>query len=146
MLALPDIIEPQRPDTIGEKCAPGEVTDQSSHSRGLTRIFTGHLLGSHWCKVFSCGQRRLKSARADAQANFSLRWASLSESTFSHVLVHTIGQLYRKCNSLKWLHFEVDSLHVSTALFGPTYRTTGGKCFRPKLVVIINKLKQNLDK
>ena len=88
-----------------------------------------HLLDSHWCKVFSCGQRRLKLARTDAQADFSLRWASLSGSTFSHVLVHIIGQLKRKCNSLKWLHFEVDSLDVSTALFGPTYRTTAGKCF-----------------
>ena len=37
------------------------------------------------CKVSSCVQRRLLSDCADAQADLSLRWAHISEGTFSHL-------------------------------------------------------------
>ena len=46
----------------------------------------------HWAhfgyqegKVSSCGQRRLTSDCADAQADLSLSWAHMTEGTFLHV-------------------------------------------------------------
>ena len=38
-----------------------------------------------------CGQRRLKSKCTDAQSELSLRWAHMSEGTFSHVVSLTLG-------------------------------------------------------
>ena len=40
------------------------------------------------CKVASCEQQRLWSDCAGTQAHKSLRWAHMSEGTFSHVVVH----------------------------------------------------------
>ena len=48
----------------------------------VIRIFTVHILDSQGCKVFSCGQRRLGSDCADAQADLSLRWVHMSEGSF----------------------------------------------------------------
>ena len=62
-----------------------EDSDQPAHSRSLIKIFTGQILDSQWSKVSSCGQRRLWSDCADAQADLSLRWAHGSEGTFSDV-------------------------------------------------------------
>ena len=36
-------------------------------------------------KISLCGQRRLRSYCADAQADLSLRWSHISEGMFSHV-------------------------------------------------------------
>ena len=63
-------------------CAPREDSDQPAHSRSLIRIFTGCILDSQGCKDSSCGQRRLWSDCADAQADLSLRWALMSEGMF----------------------------------------------------------------
>ena len=70
-------------------CAPSEDSDQPAHSRSLIRIFTVRILHSQGCKVSSCGQRRLKSDCADAQADLSLRWAHMREGTFTHVVTHS---------------------------------------------------------
>ena len=70
------------------KYAPSEDSDQPAHSRSLIRIFTGRILdspGCKGCKVSSHEQLRLRSDCADAQADLSLRWAHISEGTFSHV-------------------------------------------------------------
>ena len=53
-------------------CAPSEVSDQSAHSRSLIRIFPVRSLDSHGCEDCSCGQRRLWSDCANAQADLSL--------------------------------------------------------------------------
>ena len=45
---------------------PSEDSDQPALSRSLIRIFTGHNLDGQGYKVFSCGQRRLRSDYADA--------------------------------------------------------------------------------
>ena len=47
-------------------------------------------LDNQWCKVSSCGQRRLWSDCADGQADLSHRWAHMSEGTFSHVTSHIV--------------------------------------------------------
>ena len=47
------------------------------------------ILDSEWCQVSSCGQRRLWSDCADAQADLSLRWAHMSEGTFSIIETHS---------------------------------------------------------
>ena len=54
------------------------------HSHSLVRIFTERILDSQGCKVSSCGQRRLLSDCADG-SDLSLRWAHMSEGTFSHI-------------------------------------------------------------
>ena len=66
-------------------CAPSEDSDQPAHSRSLIRIFTGRILESQGSNVSSCGQRRLWSDCANAQADLSRRWAHLSEGTFFNV-------------------------------------------------------------
>ena len=47
---------------------------QPAHPHSLIRVFTGHSVGSQGSNAFSGGQRRLRSACADAQADLSLRW------------------------------------------------------------------------
>ena len=63
--------------------------------RSLTRIFAGRISDSQGCDFCSRGQRRLKSACAQAQAGLSLRWANMSESTFSHVAGRNSGDRIR---------------------------------------------------
>ena len=55
------------------ECAPSEDSDQSGHPPSLIRVFAVRSLGSWGPKLSSCGQRRLWSDWADAQADlFSL--------------------------------------------------------------------------
>ena len=60
---------------ISCECAPSEDSDQPGHPPSLIRVFAVRLMGSQWPNVSSCGQRRLWSDWADAQADLSLRWA-----------------------------------------------------------------------
>ena len=56
-------------------CAPSEDSDQPGHPPSLMRVFAVRSIGSKGPKCSSCGQRRLWSDGADAQADLSLRWA-----------------------------------------------------------------------
>ena len=58
-------------------CVPSEDSDQPGHPPSLIRVFTVHSMGSWGPKVSSCGQRRLWSDWADAQADLSLCWADM---------------------------------------------------------------------
>ena len=53
------------------ECAPNEDSDQPGHPPSLIKVFALRSLGP---KVSSCGQRRLWSDWADAQADLGLRW------------------------------------------------------------------------
>ena len=55
-------------------CTPSEDSDQPGHPPSLIRVFA---MGSEGPKLSSCGQRRLWSDWADAQADLSLRWAHM---------------------------------------------------------------------
>ena len=55
--------------------APSEDSDQPGHPPSLIRVFAVRSIGSQGSKLSSCGQRRLWSDWADAQAYLSLRWA-----------------------------------------------------------------------
>ena len=68
--------------TYLRKSAPSEGSDQPAHSCNLIRLFPGCVLDSQEWKVSSCGQWRLWSDCADAQADLSLRLANISDSTF----------------------------------------------------------------
>ena len=57
------------------ECEPSEDSDQPRHPPSLIRVFAGRSKGSWGPKISSCGQRRLRSDWADAQADLSLRWA-----------------------------------------------------------------------
>ena len=57
------------------ECAPSEDLDQPGHPPSLIRVFVVRLMDSYGSKLSSCGQRRLWSDWADAQAYLSLRWA-----------------------------------------------------------------------
>ena len=63
--------------------APSEDSDQTAQSRSLIRIFTGRSLHSQGSDVSFCEQRRPWSDCVDAQSYLNLRWAHMSESTFS---------------------------------------------------------------
>ena len=55
--------------------APSEDSDQPGHLPSLIRVFAVRSMGSLGPTVSSCGQRRLWSDWADAQADLSPRWA-----------------------------------------------------------------------
>ena len=57
--------------------APSKDWDQPGHPPSLIRVFVVHSMGSSAPKFSSCGQRRLWSDWADAQADQSLRWAHM---------------------------------------------------------------------
>ena len=67
-------------------CAPSENSDQPAHWRRLIRIFTGRILDSKGCKVSPFGQQR---HCVDERADLSLRFALMSEGTFSPVAAYT---------------------------------------------------------
>ena len=50
-----------------------EDSDQPAPMHNLIRVFVGQFVDSQGSKAFSCRQRRLRSACADAQADLSLR-------------------------------------------------------------------------
>ena len=56
-------------------CAPSEDSDQPGHPPSLITVFAVCSMGSSGSKLSSCGQQRLWSDWADAQADLSLRWA-----------------------------------------------------------------------
>ena len=70
--------------------APSKDSDQPAHSICLIRIFVVRILDSQGCEMSSCGQRKLWSDSAAAQADLSLFWAHMSEGTFSHGVAHII--------------------------------------------------------
>ena len=97
--------------------ADNEDSDQTARMRRLIWVFVGrtfqislristdqNLHCAHFdsqdCKFSSCGQWRLWSDCADAQADLSLRWAHLSEGTFSHVVVRIIPCFMQVLNVL----------------------------------------------
>ena len=55
-----------------------------THPPSLIRVFVGHSLGSQGPNTSSCGQRRLWSDLADAQADLSLRWKHMPYCWFCH--------------------------------------------------------------
>ena len=57
-----------------QKCLPSEDSDQAGHPPSLIRVFAVRLMGSSGPKLSLCGQRRLWSDWADAQADLSLLW------------------------------------------------------------------------
>ena len=63
-------------------------SDQPAHSCSLIRIFIGRILDSTECKVTLCGQQILWSDCADSRDDLSIRWAHVSEWTFTHVAAH----------------------------------------------------------
>ena len=82
--------EPYSQKTYLRTCAPSEDSDQPAHSRSLIRIFTERFLDIKRCQVSLCGQRELWSDWADAHADLSLRWAHMTEGTFSQIPSHMI--------------------------------------------------------
>ena len=85
-------------------CAPSEDSDQPEHPPRLIRVFAVRSMGSYGPKLSSCGQRRLRSAWVDAQADLSLRlrsawvdaqadlslrWAHMPFCWFCHEAAHT---------------------------------------------------------
>ena len=72
------INEPHHDKTNKMTCAPSEASDQPGHPPRLIRVFAVRSVVSQGSKVSSCGQRRLWSVCADAQADLSHCWAHRS--------------------------------------------------------------------
>ena len=66
-------------------CAPSEDSDQPGYPPSLIRVFVLRPMDSLGPKLSSCGQRRLWSNWADAQADPSLHWAHMPFCWFCHV-------------------------------------------------------------
>ena len=63
---------------------PAKTQIKPGHMPSLIRAFNVRSIGSYRPKVSSCGQRRLWSDWADAQAHLSLRWAHVILLVFSY--------------------------------------------------------------
>ena len=74
-------------------CAPSEDSDQPGHPPSLIRVFPVRSMSSLGPKLSSCGQRRLWSDWADAQADLSLRWAH------SHFVGFVLSRLKSVCSA-----------------------------------------------
>ena len=70
--------EPPHDKTSKMVCAPSEDSDQSGHPPRLIRVFAVRPKSSCGHNVSSCGQWRLWSDWADAQADLSPHWAQRS--------------------------------------------------------------------
>ena len=83
------IIEPAYDKTNNMACAPSEDSDQPGHPPYPIRVCCAlnRLLRT---QAFSCGQQRLWSDWADAQADLSLRWAHMPFCWFCHALAHLL--------------------------------------------------------
>ena len=79
--------EPVYDKTSKMTCAPNEDSDQPGHSPSLVRVFTVCSIGKG-PSVSSCGQRRLPSDWADAQADLSLCCAHRSFCWFCRAAAH----------------------------------------------------------
>ena len=79
--------------------APSEDSDQPGHPPSLIWVFAVRSVGSLGPKLSSCGQRRLWSVWADAQADLSLRWAHMPFCWFCPEAAH-IWTCYLKTKCL----------------------------------------------
>ena len=96
------IYKPQLQKMYLRTNTPSEYSDQPVHLQSLISILTQHILDSQGCKVSSCGRRRLWADCANAQADLSLRWAHVSECTFSHIVAHTWSTCIYSTSSLPY--------------------------------------------
>ena len=74
--------EPQRENTYLLPCTPNKDSNQSVHQRSLITVLKKLCILGY----AKCAQRRFRSACANAQADLNLRWAHMSEDTFSDVV------------------------------------------------------------
>ena len=91
--------------TYIRSCTPSEDSDHSADLFCLIRIFTGHSLDSQGCKVSSCGQRRLLSNSADAQADLSFPWCTCQQVRFHKSRLIYVHDGHIGC------HFQIVSAH-----------------------------------
>ena len=91
---------------------PSEESNPSVRSRSLIRIYTECILDSHGCKLSSCIQRRLWSDYVAVQADLSLRWAHISEGTFSQVTVHLFSWKNKKKICIIWVSLLSETMSI----------------------------------
>ena len=78
----PRQFEMQHDKTNKIACAPSKDSDQPGHPPSLISVFAVRFMGSLGPSASSCGQQRLWSDWANAQADLSLRWAHRSFCCF----------------------------------------------------------------
>ena len=81
-------IRPTHVKTNKIPCASSEDSDRPGHSPSMIRVFAMRSMDSLGLTVSACGQRRLRSDWADAQADLSLRWAHRSIYWFCRTQAH----------------------------------------------------------
>ena len=86
------IFESPHDETNKMACVPSEDSDQPG-IHPVWSVFAVHSVGSQGSKVSSCGQQRIWSHWADAQADLSLRWVHRSFCWFCHEVAHIIVHL-----------------------------------------------------
>ena len=80
--------EPPHDKTNKMAFAPSEDSDQPGHPPNLIRVLAVRSMGSWGPNVSLCGQRRLWSDWADAQADLCLLWAQWPFCWFCHAAAH----------------------------------------------------------
>ena len=95
-------------------CAPFEESDRPGQPTCLIRVFAVRSIGSYGLKVPSCGQRRLWSDWADAQADLRLCRAHIWFCLFCRAPTQMTSSLQKQMSSqgvkdLTWRFFEMTS-------------------------------------
>ena len=93
------LFEPQHDKTNNMVCAPSEDSDQPGPPLSLIGVFAVHTMGSKGLNVSSCGQQRLCSDWADAQAGLSIRWMHWSFCWFCYEAAHLLCWIASTANN-----------------------------------------------
>ena len=91
--------EPQHNNTNKMTCSPSKDSDQPVHLHILFRVFAVHSEDSQGPKASSCGQRRLCSDWANAQADLKVRLVHRSFCWFCHAVARIAGLRENQGNS-----------------------------------------------
>ena len=108
-----------------DMCTQWRFRSDCAYSRSLIKILIGRILNSQGCKVYSCGQRRLRSDFANAQTDLRLSRAHMSAGTFFpslYGLYHLSAQSRKLANadSGKRLLSRIGALKARIRLHGCT--------------------------
>ena len=83
-------LEPQHVKTYNRIFAPNENSNQPAYPRSLIRVFVLRMKKLCILGYPKCAQWRFWSDCAKAQADLNLRWAHMSEGTFSHITANLL--------------------------------------------------------
>ena len=99
--------------TYLQPCEPTEDSNQHAHPHSLIRNFVVRMVKHCTLGYPKCAQRRFWSVCANAQADLNLRWAQISEGTFSDVAA--LSKLPGAVSQFVLMHYLCKKLFYASA-------------------------------